>query len=245
MNSYLEDDYTGVDAVPAAEEPQEIVQEIQVVEESKEPQQQEVVSEKELNFKALREEISREKQERDAERQRYQHELELLKAQMRPREPERSALDGVEDDDILTVGKYKQSIKEHQDRMREQEQAYQLRLSEMEVKLKNPDYDEVMEKFSIPLLQENSDFARAFQAAENKAAFAYQLGKMMKGSQREAQNEPSDAMQKAQRIVDNSRKPGTLSNARGGQPSLSKADYYSSMSDAEFNKLLEKNLAET
>ena len=45
----------------------------------------------------------------------------------------------------------------------------------------------------------------------------------------------------AQRIVENARKPGTLSQG-GGQAALSKADYFASMSDAEFMKMATRNL---
>ena len=45
----------------------------------------------------------------------------------------------------------------------------------------------------------------------------------------------------AQRIVENAKKPGTLSQA-GGQGALSKADYFASMSDQEFMRMASKNL---
>jgi len=45
----------------------------------------------------------------------------------------------------------------------------------------------------------------------------------------------------AQRIVENARKPATLSQA-GGQSVLSKADYYATMSDAEFMKMANQHL---
>ena len=68
---------------------------------------------------------------------------------------------------------------------------------------------------------------------------------MARGVQPQAEKpRGTDPAVKAQRIVENANKPGTLSSARGGQPSLSKADYYASMSDAEFSKMVEKNLLE-
>jgi hypothetical protein len=52
---------------------------------------------------------------------------------------------------------------------------------------------------------------------------------------------PQPKNENAQRMVDNARKPGTLSQA-GGQSVLSKADYFATMSDAEFMRMASKNL---
>jgi hypothetical protein len=256
----MQEDYTGVIDVPAAEDTQVEAHEEQQEIEAVEAPQEEVTeqSSKELNFKALREEIAREKVEREAERQRYNQELESLRYQVnRPQNnPDQvksySELEGDSDEDLLTVGKYRRAIKEQQEMFQKQEAAYKLRLSELEVKMRNPDYDEVMEKYSIPLLHKDKDLAQALQASGDPAAFAYNIGKKemlmkqyqeqlatLQGSQKE---QDLSGSQKAQRIVENARKPQTLSSARGGQPSLSKADYYASMSDEEFAKYASKNM---
>lgn len=210
-------------------------------------------SEKELNFKALRETIAQEKAEREAEKLRFQQEIEYMRSQLAETKqvPKKSVLDDERDDDLLTVGKYRQTQQEYEQLLKQQEENYRLKLNELEVKLKHPDYDEVLEKYSIPLLKNNRDFARAFQTAEAKAQFAYDLGKkeMLLAQYHEMQQKPqqpveTQSSQKAERIVANASKPQTLSNARGGQPSLSKAEYYASMSDAEFNALVERNLTE-
>jgi hypothetical protein len=206
-------------------------------------------SEKEYNFKALRDSIAQEKAEREAEKLRYSQELEFMRSQIAMQQQpaqKRSPLEDERDDDLLTVGKYKQTQAEYEQALRQQEENYRLKLNELETKVQNPDYDEVMDKYAIPLLKTNRDFAIAFQNSENKASFAYNLGRMHRDSQRiePAQPREPEVSQKAQRIVENSSKPGTLSSARGGQPSLSKAEYYASMSESEFNALVEKNLTE-
>lgn len=223
----------------AAVEPQEEV--VSANNDSMEP------TEKELNFKALRDSIAQEKAERESERLRYQHELEYMRTQLAQQQvPKKHPLAEERDDDLLTVGKYRQTQQEYENMLRQQEDSYKLKLNELETKMQNPDYDEVMDKYAIPLLKTNRDFAIAFQNSENKASFAYNLGRMQRDSQRKDQIVPQEPEQsrRAERIVENSRKPGTLSSARGGQPSLSKAEYYASMSDAEFNNLVEKNLSE-
>jgi hypothetical protein len=58
---------------------------------------------------------------------------------------------------------------------------------------------------------------------------------------RETPPQPSQQSMNAQRIVENARKPGTLAQA-GGQSALSKADYFATMSDAEFMKMASKHL---
>ena len=234
-------------SVAVAEEVEEVQQPEMVADSA--PQVQE--SDKELNFRALRDSMAELKAEREAERARYQRELDDLRTQMQhqaPKQEQKRALDDQSDDDLLTVGKYRQTVREMQEQHQQELQALRIEQEEMKARVQYSDYDEVMEKYSIPLLKNNRDFARAFQASDNKANFAYELGKMVmyrdQASQpAQAPVEPQPNM-KAQRIVDNARKPGTLSSARGGQPSISKADYWASCSEADFQKEMAKNLSE-
>lgn len=238
----LQNQYTGVvDSAAVSPAVEEVSQEAPIVDAQPEP------SEKELNFKALRETIAREQSEREAERLRYQQDIDFMRSQLaqKPVQENRNVLGEDRDDDLLTVGKFRQTQAQYEQQLKQQEENYRLKLNELETKVQHSDYDEVMDKYAIPLLKNNRDFAIAFQNSENKASFAYNLGKMMKDSQPRPQAPVvNEGSQKAQRIVDNSTKPGTLSSARGGQPSLSKAEYYGSMSDADFNALVEKNLTE-
>ncbi len=207
-------------------------------------------SDKELNFRALRDSMAELKAEREAERARYQQELDMLKQQVAsvPKQEQKRALDDQSDDDLLTVGKYRQTVREMQEQHMQELQQLRIEQEEMKARVQYSDYDEVMEKYSIPLLKTNRDFARAFQASENKATFAYELGLMAMAKQNASQPAPEpvapEPSRNAQRMVENARKPGTLSNARGGQASLSKADYWATCSEADFQKELAKNLAE-
>jgi len=190
------------------------------------------------NFRALREEVDRIKTEREAEKREHQLQLDMLRANLanqQPRQPEPPAkqmFDGMKDDDVPNVGELK---KEWEQR----EQNYQARLEELQVQQMHPDYAEVIEKYALPLVKQKPHLAEGIQGARNKALFAYELGKMA-----QAMNQPVVQQQKsenAQRIVENSRKPGTLSQA-GGQAALSKADYFASMSDQKFMEMAMKNL---
>jgi hypothetical protein len=156
----------------------------------------------------------------------------------------KGALDDLSDDEWLTIGKARQVMQEMNNQHQQEITALRYENLENRARLQYSDYNEVMEKYSIPLLRTNREFARAFQNAENPADFAYQIGKMQMGPQVHQEPEPQ-VSNRAERIVENARKPGTLSNARGGQQAISKSDYYASLSDAEFAKMVMKNLEET
>jgi len=207
------------------------------------------VSEKEFNFRALRDSIAQEKAEREAERQRYQQELEMMRSQIQNSQGnipvKKGALDDLADDDLMTVQKFRAVQQEQQQRYQEELNSLKYENLENRARLQHSDYNEVMENFSIPLLRNNRDFARAFQAAENPAEFAYELGRMQQAMQVREPSPPEPQINRqAERIVENARKPGTLSSARGGQPTLSQADYIAKMSDKEFAAYVQKNLEE-
>lgn len=194
-------------------------------------------SKQELNFGALRDEVDRLKAERESEKRVFQDQLDMLRANLRqdsrPPEVERKEMfDGRDEDDTPTVGELRRE-------WQAKELGYQQRLEEMEVSQRYSDYGEVMEKFTIPLMREKPHLVQGIQGAQNKALYAYELGKLaQQGKQVQA---PPQVSESAQRIVENARKPGTLSSA-GGQSVLSKADYYATMSDAEFIRMASRNL---
>lgn len=192
------------------------------------------------NFRALREEVDRIKTEREAEKRDHQVQLEMLRAniaqnqqQAKPQESKSNRMfDGMKDDDVPNVSELRQEWSRR-------EADYQARLEELQVQQMHPDYAEVIEKFALPLVKQKPHLAEGIQGATNKALFAYELGKM--AQQMQVQKQETQRNQNAERIVENSKKPGTLSQA-GGQAALSKADYFASMSDAEFMKMATRNL---
>ena len=198
----------------------------------------------EQNFKALREEVDRMKAEREQERREYVQNLEMYRAntmqqQARSQQPEQM-FGEMKSDDIPNVGELREA-------WGKKEAQYEARIEELVVAQQHPDYAEVVEKYATPLIKQKPHLAQGIMGAENKALYIYELGKMAQQLQA-AQLPPSPPPQtekraQAERIVENARKPGTLSGA-GGQGTLSKADYYATMSDAEFFKLAQKNLGE-
>lgn len=191
------------------------------------------------HFRALREEVDRIKAEREAEKREHQLQLELLRANMGPppqqerQQPqERKFLDGMKEDDIPNVGELRREWDQ-------KETMYQARLEELQFAQSHPDYAEVLDKYLAPLVKQKPHLARGIQASDHPSLMAYELGKM--AQQMQERRESTVVNENAQRIVENAKKPGTLSQA-GGQSALSQADYYASMTDREFMKFAGKNL---
>ena len=196
-------------------------------------------SKQELNFKALREEVDRIKQERDSERNEYKLNLELLKANMQPKQAEaqKPIFEGLSKTDIPNVGDVEKVFMQR-------EAEYQARIEELQVAQRYPDYAEVMEKHLTPLLKQKPHLAEGIQGARNKAQYAYELGKMWQERQQPApQPTTSQPHPIAQRIVENAKRPGPIAQASGTSV-LSQADYYATMSDADFYRFAQKNLGE-
>jgi hypothetical protein len=204
------------------------------------PKAQEEPSPQELNFAALRQEVDRIKAEKEAEKREYQLQLDMLRANVAQQQAaqtqpkKREMFDGLDKDYVPNVDEIR---REWSDR----EAAYQSRLEELEFQTMHPDYAEVMEKYSIPLVRQKPHLAEGLKGAANKALFAYELGKMAQQMQTNQAPPPPRVSESAQRIVENSKKPGHLSQV-GGQSVLSKTDYYATMSDQEFYKLASRNL---
>lgn len=196
------------------------------------------------NFRAFREEVERLRADREVEKREHAMQMDMLKAnldrqQRQQAEPPKKMFDSMRDDDVPNVAELRREWESR-------EANYQARLEELQVQQMYPDYNEVLQKYVVPLINQKPHLAEGLQGARNKALFAYELGKMAQNSQpqqpiTQQMQQPTQPSTIAQKIVDNARKPGTLSQA-GGQGALSKADYYASMSDKDFNLMASKNL---
>lgn len=182
-------------------------------------------------FASFREEVDRIKAEREEERRTIQLQLDMLRAnQAQPARQEqapRKFLDGMGDTDIPNVGEIRREWEAR-------ESAYQSKISELEFAQYHPDYAETLDKHLAPLVKNKPILAEVIRHSPNPAQAAYEIGQLAKGAIPNTPH-PTQKSMNAQRIVDNARKPGTLSQT-GGQGALSKADYYASMSDQEFAK---------
>lgn len=213
-----------------------------VAEQQAEPKIEEP-SKQELNFKALREEVDRLKSEREAERNEFRQNLDILRANqnqqvLEPEKPKR-LFESMDKGDVPNVGEI-EAVLESQISSREANLRAQI--EELSFAQQHPDYAEVLEKYTAPLLKQKPHLVQGIHGAQNKALYAYELGKLAQQSQ-ETRVAPTQPSINAQKMVDNARKPSTLAQA-GGQSVLSKADYYASMSDAQFMEMASKNLGE-
>lgn len=204
-------------------------------------------SAQELNFKALSDSVEKLKAEKEAEKREYQLQLDMLRAnlskQKEPATQERKMFDGMEDTDVPNVGELRKA-------WQERENAYNEKIEELQVANMHPDYAEVLGKYGKHLAETDPVFIQGIRGAENKALFAYKYAKreqelqtLREAHKTQSASAPTQKSMDAQRMVENSRKPGTLAQV-GGQSVLSKTDYYANMSDGEFMKMASKYLGE-
>lgn len=199
-----------------------------------------------LNFKALSDSVQKLKAEREAEKREYQLQLDMLRANLSRNQQQeapkpRKMFDGMEDSDVPNVGELRRAWSER-------ESAYNERIEELQVANMNPDYAEVLGKYGKHLAETDPVFLQGLKGAENKAFFAYQYAKKEQRIQQleeamKNNSKPTQTQQQvnAQKIVENAKKPGNIGQT-GGQSALSKADYFATMSDAEFIKYASQHL---
>ena len=250
-NSYLDvaDDFKAGVEDPVAEDQvvdvpvEQEVQSEEIQEPVVENQALEQDSDKEMNFKAIREQLAQLKEERDWLRSEFANKKNEYREPEAPRERYE---DKIADDDFITGAQLKQSLQQKEAEYQKQLEQQELYLQELKVKSQHSDYDEVTAEYGLPLIEKEPDLAQGFLASKNKAAYLYKIGHMAmmadKGKSGNApQQRPAEA---ARRMIENSRKPGTLSSDVGGASQISKAEYYATMSDEDFYSLVQKNMGE-
>lgn len=192
-----------------------------------------VLSDSDRNFAALREKT--EKLER--ENQELSRNFEYLRNSVqKPRDAEpvrKNPLDDLDLEDALPTGVFRSREQEMMDRQKAMEQEI-LRLN---LAMKYPDYNDVVDNFAAPLIKENPNFAAGFYAAPDPYKYAYDLGAMAKGRVQNVQQAPvappPAVHPYAQKAIENSKKPGSLAQT-GGQGSFHNVKNYATMSDEEF-----------
>ena len=141
--------------------------------------------------------------------------------------------DGMKDDDIPNVAELRRE-------WNQREAAYQERLEELQIQQMYPDYAEVIEKYALPLVKQKPHLAQGIPRSSQQSVDGSMNLERWPSKCKHLRLKPR-VNENAQRIVDNAKKPGTLSRA-GGQAALSKADYFASMSDKEFIRFASRNL---
>lgn len=200
-------------------------------------QEQEPISPAELpidrNIVAIREELARERREKEELKQNFEIWKATLHKQNIP-EPQvqKNPIEDLDTEDALPVGIYKRQ----EDEMLKRQKAMESEIAELRMAVKYPDYKEVLDEYAAPLIREKPNLAAGFHAAQDPWQYAYDIGSLAKQgrqNQMSAPVAPPTVSKSAARIVENSRKPGSLSMT-GGQGSFHAVKDYATMSDEEF-----------
>ncbi len=176
-----------------------------------------------------------------ADRQRLQDELKMMRehltlvqaqqhTQNKPEE-QKGYLDGLSDDDVLTVGDAKKII----DRM---DNSYQMNIQELRMTQKYPDYNQVVTKYLPEIFKQNPSLVQSLEKSQDYE-LAYYLAKNSDAFKAENRQKKKNA--DAERIVQNANRAGSLSSVGQNSP-VSTAKRYKEMSDSDFQKQVHKNL---
>lgn len=192
-------------------------------------------SSKEMNFQALREETAKFKEQSEYWRgkaEAYSQAPKTLEP-ARPKEADYSSLDWSDGGDVR---KAFESLKTENERIRFE---FQDQLAAVQMKAKHQDWDNMVTQHVPQLTSKNPIFAEMIKNSSNPYEAAYLLSELNSKASNPQQDQYNSNGHRAQ---ENARKP-IPPTAIGGQGSLSKADYYASLSDEDFMKIAGKNLA--
>lgn len=196
------------------------------------------LSDKEMNFRALREEAAKLKEQSEY----WRGQAEALSRQPSAPEPARqedpfSTLDLSSSED---VSKAFQLFRQENQALRSE---LKDSLAAVQTKAQHQDWNSMVTQHVPQLTSKNPIFAEMINKSSNPYEAAYLLAELNARSAVQ-QSPPQQQMMpsgNAQRAMMNAQKPQTL-NSIGGNGTLSNADYYATMSDADFMKLAGRNM---
>lgn len=200
------------------------------------------LSEQQHNFRALREEVSKMKEEREY----WKGQAEAYSRQP-TRQPEsaqatqQDAYAALDWDDSRDVRKAFDAIRNENQTLRHE---IKDALTAIETKTTRQDWNKMVSQHVPQLTSTNPIFAEMIQKVSNPYEAAYLLAELNAKATQPAPNhqQPDYGNGNGQRAIANAHKPQTLASV-GGQGQLSAADYYASMSDEDFMKIAGRNLA--
>lgn len=199
--------------------------------------------------------VEMERQRRENEELKYN--LELWKSQLTKQNQPVPQIQQIDRDEAMTRGVYEDDVGNRMRQLEQQIADLQFKVTETGVSSKYSDYDEVVEKYTVPLVQQKPHLREGIQNASNKPLFAYELGKMQRDlmqSQQELQQvksqysyqqapaqAPTQVSSPQLRMLENAMKPGSLSMTGGQGTFVPQVVDYANMSDAEFDKAWKAN----
>lgn len=197
------------------------------------------MSQKEMNFEALRGEVSKMKEEREY----WKGQAEAYaKAPIPAAQQQDDPISKWEESDWSDSGNVKQAfetMRQENQRLREE---FRDQLAAVQTKSQHSDWNNLVTQHVPQLTSKNPIFAEMIKNSSNPYEAAYLLAELNAKTQ---QQQPQGQYQNsgdAQRAIANAQKPQTI-NSIGGNGTLSSADYYASMSDEDFMKIAGRNLA--
>ena len=160
-------------------------------------------------------------------RQQKEQEIQLMKENSELWKANIQKEDELSDDDVLTVREAKRALRQ-----------YQLSIEELRVAQKYPDYQEVVSKFLPEIIKNNPKFRSTLETTQDYE-LAYYLAKNSDAYR--STEKKKQVHSDAERIVQNSQKPGSLSSG-GSASSIAQVKRYKDMSDEEFANVVSRNL---
>lgn len=197
------------------------------------------LSQKEMNFEALRGEVAKMKEEREYWKgQAEAYSRTPTPAAPQPEDPI-SKWDESDWGDSSNVKKAFESMRQENQRLRSE---FQDQLAAVQTKSQHSDWNNMVTQHVPQLTSKNPIFAEMINRSSNPYEAAYLLAELNARTQQQQSQGQQPYNDNAQRAIANANKPLTI-NSVGGNGSLSSADYYASMSDDDFMKIAAKNLA--
>lgn len=197
------------------------------------------LSDKEMNFRALREETAKLKQESEY----WRGQAEAYSRTQKSPEPTPQSQDAyaaLDWNDGRDVHKAFDSLREQNEALRDE---LKDAITAIGTKAKRQDWDNMVTQHVPQLTSQNPIFAEMIQKVSNPYEAAYLLAELNAKASNAAQVQTPPQMNiNAQRALSNAQKPQTLASV-GGQTTLSSADYYAQMSDDDFMKIAARNMA--
>lgn len=195
------------------------------------------LSDKEMNFRALREEAAKLKEEASYWKGQAEAYSTIPTRQPEPAQStQQDALAALDWEDSRDVRKAFDSLKGQNESLR-----HELKdaIKAIETKTQHQDWNNMVTQHVPQLTSQNKLFAEMIQNVSNPYEAAYLLAQL---NAKAAQPAPQPDYGNGQRAMTNAQKPQTLASV-GGQGQLSAADYYASMNDEDFMKIAARNLA--
>lgn len=203
--------------------------------------QGEHISDKEANFAAMRETMAQQKARNDElelQNRYLQQQTALYEStinERRQQEAQKLPWETISDDELLTGAHFKSSMQNGLSMMERRLQQAEERLKQETFKARHADYNEVV-GLTLKEAESNPALAQAIKSSSDPYLLAYTMGKRQQDLLAERNRQAKVA--EAERVIENSKKPGSVNSVHSGSAPLSKADRMLSMSDRDFEEYI-------